>query len=62
MTVISETLLLHRMLWSMRKKPIGQRISKPIKTYEDGYRKAVKARVKVETAVKELENMAEAGE
>ncbi len=35
---------------------------KAIKTYEDGYRKAVKARVKVETAVKELENMAEAGE
>jgi hypothetical protein len=33
-----------------------------IKAYEDGYRKAVKARVKVETAVKELEKMAEAGD
>ena len=35
---------------------------KAIKAYEDGYRKAVKARVKVESAVKELEAMAEAGD
>jgi hypothetical protein len=33
-----------------------------IKEYESGYRKAAKARVKVEVAVRELEKMAEAGE
>ncbi|MEE4165689.1 MAG: amino acid permease [Desulfocapsaceae bacterium] len=33
-----------------------------IKAYEDGFRKAAKARVKVETAVRELEKMAETGE
>jgi hypothetical protein len=35
---------------------------KAIKAYEDGFRKAAKARVKVETAVRELEKMAENGE
>ena len=35
---------------------------KAIKAYEEGYRKAAKARVKVESAVKELEKMAEAGD
>jgi len=35
---------------------------KAIKAYENGYRKAAKARVKVETALRELEKMAEAGE
>ena len=35
---------------------------KAIKAYENGYRKAAKARVKVETALGELEKMAEAGE
>jgi len=34
---------------------------KAIKTFEDGYRKAAKARVKVEEAVRELEKIAEAG-
>ncbi len=33
-----------------------------IKAYETGYRKAAKARVKVQTAVRELEKMAEEGE
>lgn len=38
------------------------RSDQAIKEYEAGYRKAAKARVKVEVAVRELEKMAEAGE